>query len=68
VKVNTWSTSLGLNLLAKANKSALDSNGSFTLEECEAIANEEIRFQNFLYFEQPMQKGLKFRLFHSFAR
>ena len=56
VKVNTWSTSLRDKLLATGKQISIDSNGSFTLEQCEAIANDPLSAA-FLYFEQPMPKG-----------
>lgn len=56
VKVNSWSASLRDKLLATGKKIGIDSNGSFSLEQCLFIQNDSLS-ANFLYFEQPMAKG-----------
>lgn len=58
VKVNSWSTYLRDNLLASEKKISIDSNGSFSLETCEFIQNDPLSAK-FLYFEQPMPKGVE---------
>jgi L-alanine-DL-glutamate epimerase-like enolase superfamily enzyme len=56
VKVNSWSTSLRDKLLATGKKISIDSNGSFSLTQCEFFQNDPLSAE-FLYFEQPMAKG-----------
>ncbi|MBA4154241.1 MAG: chloromuconate cycloisomerase [Flavobacterium sp.] len=56
VKVNSWSTSLRDKLLSTGKKISIDSNGSFSLEQCEFLQNDPLSAK-FLYFEQPMPKG-----------
>jgi L-alanine-DL-glutamate epimerase-like enolase superfamily enzyme len=56
VKVNSWDNELRDMLLSTGKKISVDSNGSFSLEQCKAIENDS-RSSNFLYFEQPMPKG-----------
>jgi L-alanine-DL-glutamate epimerase-like enolase superfamily enzyme len=58
VKVNSWSTSLRDKLLATVKKISIDSNGSFSLEQCELISIDQLS-EKFLYFEQPMAKGIE---------
>ena len=57
VKVNSWSPSLRDELLATGKKISIDSNGSFSWKTCEFIQNDPISAE-FLYFEQPMAKGI----------
>mgnify|MGYP006171864307 CR=1 FL=1 len=59
VKVCHWSNSLRDLLLETGKKISIDSNGSFSPELCEQIANDPLS-QHFLYFEQPMPKGSEF--------
>ena len=56
VKVNSWSTSLRDKLLATGKKISIDSNGSFSLTQCEFLQNDPLSAE-FLYFEQPLAKG-----------
>ncbi len=56
VKVNSWNNELRDMLLSTGKKISVDSNGSFTLEQCKAIENDPWS-SHFLYFEQPMPKG-----------
>ncbi len=58
VKVNSWSTSLRDKLLATGKNISIDSNGSFSLKTCEFIQNDPLSAK-FLYFEQPMPKGIE---------
>lgn len=58
VKVNSWSTSLRDKLLATGKKISIDSNGSFSLEICDFIQKDPLSAK-FLYFEQPMAKGVE---------
>jgi L-alanine-DL-glutamate epimerase-like enolase superfamily enzyme len=58
VKVNSWSSSLRDKLLATGKKISIDSNGSFSLEICKYIQNDPLSAK-FLYFEQPMAKGVE---------
>jgi len=58
VKVNHWSDSLRDQLLQTGKKISIDSNGSFTPELCEQIANDPLS-NLFLYFEQPLPKGIE---------
>jgi L-alanine-DL-glutamate epimerase-like enolase superfamily enzyme len=57
VKVNSWSTSFRDKLLSTGKNISIDSNGSFSLETCELIQNDPLSAK-FLYFEQPMPKGV----------
>jgi L-alanine-DL-glutamate epimerase-like enolase superfamily enzyme len=43
-------------LLATGKKISIDSNGSFSLTQCEFFQNDPLSAE-FLYFEQPMAKG-----------
>lgn len=56
VKVNSWSASFRDKLLATGKKISIDSNGSFSSEQCELISKDPLS-EKFLYFEQPMAKG-----------
>jgi L-alanine-DL-glutamate epimerase-like enolase superfamily enzyme len=58
VKVNSWTTSLRDKLLATEKKISIDSNGSFSSEQCELISKDQLS-EKFLYFEQPMAKGIE---------
>lgn len=58
VKVNSWSASLRDKLLATEKKISIDSNGSFSWKTCEFIQNDPLSAE-FLYFEQPMAKGVE---------
>lgn len=65
VKVNSWSESFRDKLLATEKKISIDSNGSFSLQQCQFIEKDPLS-ASFLYFEQPMAKDA--RLYQHLSR